>query len=54
MQAAHTKLAHSKTLIVRAYPLQTHEMLFDALTPKVFWGVHGSGRRSAPRDLRQH
>ena len=32
LQAAHTKLAHSKAFIVRAYPLQTHEMLFDALT----------------------
>jgi transposase len=32
LQAAHTKLAHSRAFIVRAYPLQTHEMLFDALT----------------------
>jgi transposase len=32
LQAAHTKLSHSKAFIVRAYPLQTHEMLFDALT----------------------
>jgi hypothetical protein len=27
---AHTKLSHSRAFIVRAYPLQTHEMLFDA------------------------
>ena len=32
LQAAHTKLSHSKAFIVRAYPLQTHEMLFDAMT----------------------
>ncbi|KAJ8137681.1 hypothetical protein OY671_009106, partial [Metschnikowia pulcherrima] len=31
-QAAHTKLSHSKAFIVRAYPLQTHEMSFDAST----------------------
>ena len=41
LQAAHTKLAHSKAFIVRAYPLQTHEMLFDALTQafRVLGGV---------------
>jgi len=32
LQVAHTKLSHSRTFIVRAYLLQTHEMLFDALT----------------------
>ena len=32
LQVAHTKLSHSKAFIVRAYLLQTHEMLFDALT----------------------
>ncbi len=38
VQAAHTKLAHSRAFIVRAYPLQTHEMLFDALTkPSACW-----------------
>lgn len=42
LQAAHTKLAHSKAFIVRAYPLQTHEMLFDAL----------SGRASDTRSTR--
>lgn len=30
LQAAHTKLSYSRAFIVRAYPLQTHEMLFDA------------------------
>jgi transposase len=31
LQVAHTKLSHSRAFMVRAYPLQTHEMLFDAL-----------------------
>ncbi len=31
LQMAHTKLSHSRVFIVRAYLLQTHEMLFDAL-----------------------
>jgi transposase len=45
LQAAHTKLAHSKAFIVRAYPLQTHEMLFDALTHafRVLGGVPQRG-----------
>jgi transposase len=30
LQAAHFKLCYSRTFIVRAYMLQTHEMLFDA------------------------
>jgi transposase len=30
LQVAHFKLAHSRAFIVRAYPLQTHEMLFDS------------------------
>ena len=30
LQVAHFKLSHSRAFIVRAYPLQTHEMLFDA------------------------
>ncbi len=30
LQVAHFKLAHSRAFILRAYPLQTHEMLFDA------------------------
>ena len=30
LQVAHIKLSHSRAFILRAYPLQTHEMLFDA------------------------
>jgi transposase len=30
LQVAHFKLSFSRAFIVRAYPLQTHEMLFDA------------------------
>jgi transposase len=30
LQVANTKLSHSRAFIQRAYPLQTHEMLFDA------------------------
>jgi len=45
LQAAHTKLSHSKAFIVRAYPLQTHEMLFDALVQafRVLGGVPQRG-----------
>ena len=30
LQIAQFKLSHSRVFILRAYPLQTHEMLFDA------------------------
>jgi Transposase and inactivated derivatives len=30
LQIAHFKLSHSRAFLLRAYPLQTHEMLFDA------------------------
>ena len=30
LQMSHIKLAHSRAFLLRAYPLQTHEMLFDA------------------------
>ncbi|KQT54888.1 transposase [Aureimonas sp. Leaf454] len=30
LQVAHVKLSYSRAFTVRAYPLQTHEMLFDA------------------------
>jgi transposase len=45
LQAAHTKLSHSRAFIVRAYLLQTHEMLFDALTQafRVLGGVPRRG-----------
>lgn len=29
-EVAHFKFSYSRAFIVRAYPLQTHEMLFDA------------------------
>lgn len=29
LQVAHIKLSHSRAFLVRAYLLQTHEMLFD-------------------------
>ena len=30
LEVAHIKLAHSRAFLVVAYPMQTHEMLFDA------------------------
>ena len=45
LQVAHIKLLHSRALLVRAYLLQTHEMLFDAHWHafRVFEGVPGRG-----------
>jgi len=45
LQVAHTKLSHSRAFIVRGYLLQTHEMLFDALTQafRVLGGVPRRG-----------
>ncbi len=45
LQVAHTKLSHSRAFAVRAYLLQTHEMLFDALTQafRVLGGVPRRG-----------
>jgi transposase len=45
LQVAHTKLSYSRAFAVRAYPLQTHEMLFDALTQafRVLGGVPQRG-----------
>jgi transposase len=45
LQVAHTKLSHSRAFTVRAYLLQTHEMLFDALTQafRVLGGVPERG-----------
>ncbi len=42
---AHIKLSHSRAFLLRAYPLQTHEMLFDAHWHafRVFGGVPGRG-----------
>lgn len=41
LQVAHTKLSYSRAFIVRAYLLQTHEMLFDAHNHafRVFGGI---------------
>jgi transposase len=45
LQVAHIKLAHSRALLLRAYLLQTHEMLFDAHWHgfRIFGGVPGRG-----------
>lgn len=45
LQVAHIKLSHSRAFLLRAYPLQTHEMLFDAHMHgfRVFGGVPGRG-----------
>src|SRR6202167_947793 len=45
LQAAHFKLCHSRVFLVRAYLLQTHEMLFDAHYQafRVFGGVPRRG-----------
>ena len=45
LQMAHIKLSHSRAFLLRAYQLQTHEMLFDAHWHgfRVFGGVPGRG-----------
>jgi transposase len=45
LQVAHMKLSHSRAFLVRAYLLQTHEMLFDAHWHgfRVFEGVPSRG-----------
>jgi len=45
LQVAHIKLSHSRAFLVRAYLLQTHEMLFDAHWHafRVFDGIPGRG-----------
>jgi transposase len=45
LQVAHSKLSYSRAFIVRAYLLQTHEMLFDAHNHafRVFGGVPRRG-----------
>ena len=50
LQVAQFKLSYSRAFVLRAYPLQTHEMLFDAHAPR----IRRPRRRSAPRHLRQH
>jgi transposase len=51
LQVAHSKLSHSRAFIVRAYPLQTHEMLFDALT-QAFRVLDGVPRRGIFDNMR--
>jgi transposase len=51
LQAAHTKLSHSKAFVIRAYRLQTHEMLFDALA-EAFRVLGGVPRRSIFDNMR--
>ena len=45
LQVAHMKLSHSRAFLVRAYLLQTHEMLFDAHWHgfRVFEGIPSRG-----------
>ena len=45
LQVAHIKLSHSRAFLIRAYLLQTHEMLFDAHWHgfRVFGGVPERG-----------
>lgn len=45
LQVAHIKLSHSRAFLIRAYLLQTHEMLFDAhwQSFRVFGGVPARG-----------
>ncbi|HEY1089896.1 MAG TPA: IS21 family transposase, partial [Burkholderiaceae bacterium] len=45
LQVAHFKLSHSRAFYIRAYLLQTHEMLFDAHNHafRVFGGVPKRG-----------
>ena len=45
LQVAHIKLSHSRAFLLRAYLLQTHEMLFDAHWHgfRVFGGVPDRG-----------
>jgi transposase len=45
LQVAHFKLSYSRAFILRAYPQQTHEMLFDAHNHafRVLGGACGRG-----------
>ncbi len=47
LQVAHSKLCHSRAFVVRAYLLQTHEMLFDAHN-HAFRALGGVPRRGMP------
>jgi len=50
LQVAHFKLSHSRAFVLRAYPLQTHEMLFDAHN-HAFEVLGGVPRRGKERDI---
>ncbi len=59
LQVAHFKLSHSRACILRAYPLQTHEMLFDAhehafrvLGGVPQRGIYDNSSRALPRDTK--
>ena len=47
LQVAHVKLSYSRAFILRAYPQQTHEMLFDAHN-HAFRVLGGVPRRGSP------
>jgi hypothetical protein len=51
LQVAHTKLSYSRAFVVRAYPLQTHEMLFDAHN-HAFQALGGVPRRGIYDNMR--
>ena len=51
LQVAHFKLSYSRAFIVRAYPLQTHEMLFDAHN-HAFRALGGVPRRGIYDNMR--
>ena len=51
LQVAHTKLSYSRAFVVRAYPLQTHEMLFDAHN-HAFRALGGVPRRGIYDNMR--
>lgn len=51
LQVAHLKLSHSRAFSIRAYPLQTHEMLFDAHT-RAFAVLGGIPKRGIYDNMR--
>ncbi len=51
LQVAHFKLSYSRAFTVRAYPLQTHEMLFDAHN-RAFHVLGGVPRRGIYDNMR--
>ena len=56
LQVAHVKLCYSRAFILRAYPQQTHEMLFDAhnhafrvLGGVPRWGIYDNMRTAGDK-----